>query len=693
MHSKAQRIVSVLLSVVMVLTIFGGMTFTAGATTYEVGDIVEFGSYPQTALVNDPELDWLRAHWDEFEWKSYGYYSGTCNWNAGEMAPSDLMMYCDVTYNGQKFRGVYISELRPYVTDWESDDSDYSYQDYYVHGGDPDSGASNYCATWDASDAFWFRYEPLQWTVLDPDTGLMVCTSIIDSQPYNNYTVADGTNADLDIPDELFYIRTSPDNAPDLWYGDPGENYYANDYEHCSLRAWLNDDFCNAAFTEEEQHMLIPTELDNSSYVSSGDGVTLLDGYFDSQPTTDKVFLLSAEDIVNPSYGFSNYFSALDDARLKVGTHYAQCQGLEPFNKEDPDFGMDYDEHGDPYVVYEIGPSSTWWLRSPSGYTSQSAWYVMEKGDADDEGNVNYTCYGVCPAITLDLCETPTDEINATIADDIALNFTLDFDDREDVQEVSLTHKNFNGETVTDTYTAEEFAALRQADGRYKFNVRVAPAQVADEIAVKVDGETVTTTSTKAYLEVIQANENGDFTAEEAALAGALLRYGQAALGVFPTYNPGVTITADMDGVTASVTDEWHYLFNDPTGLIENVSFVALVQPEFRFYTPALSETQAAAYNETLTIAFADGGDPDRLHAQFYKDEQNRVLLEVTGVYAEDMGRAIEITIGDQTITFAGNDLAKLMSKSTSSEALSTFGAALYLYGKAAEACFQTVTD
>lgn len=110
MRHTTKRIACLLLSVVMALSVFGGMTFTASATTtYHVGDIVEFGSYPQTALdYGDPELDWLEEHQNDFAWKSYGYYSGTGNLDAGEMEPSDLMMYCDVTYNGQKFRGVLI---------------------------------------------------------------------------------------------------------------------------------------------------------------------------------------------------------------------------------------------------------------------------------------------------------------------------------------------------------------------------------------------------------------------------------------------------------------------------------------------------------------------------------------------------------------------------------------------------------
>ena len=35
-------------------------------------------------------------------------------------------------------------------------------------------------------DAYGQEYEPLKWRVIDPDRGLVICETIVDSQPYSN---------------------------------------------------------------------------------------------------------------------------------------------------------------------------------------------------------------------------------------------------------------------------------------------------------------------------------------------------------------------------------------------------------------------------------------------------------------------------------------------------------------------------
>ena len=52
------------------------------------------------------------------------------------------------------------------------------------------------------------------------------------------------------------------------------------------------------------------------------------------------------------------------------------------------------------------------------------------------------------------------------------------------------------------------------------------------------------------------------------------------------------------------------------------------------------------------------------------------------------MDKVITITVGDLgTITFSGNDFARMMANNND-QSVATLGAALYLYGEAAKACF-----
>ena len=83
-----------------------------------------------------------------------------------------------------------------------------------------------------------------------------------------------------------------------------------------------------------------------------------------------------------------------------------------------------------------------------------------------------------------------------------------------------------------------------------------------------------------------------------------------------------------------------------------------------------------------------DGGS-DTLNARFVKKADNSILLEVTGVSAENMDKTIIVTIpGLGTITFNGNAFARAMARNSSSETQQNLGAALYNYGAAAKTCF-----
>ena len=136
----------------------------AEGKTYKVGDIVSFGSYPQSRVTDSATVSAL----DKISknWVSYGYYSG--DGSSGSMKPGDWMKYADFTYNGTKYRAVTFSQYRPTVTSQKHSVECQSENGYIV------------------DNIYYFRYEPLKWRVLDPTTGLVICESIIDSQAYSD---------------------------------------------------------------------------------------------------------------------------------------------------------------------------------------------------------------------------------------------------------------------------------------------------------------------------------------------------------------------------------------------------------------------------------------------------------------------------------------------------------------------------
>lgn len=324
--------------------------------TEATGTIINFGSYPQSRVNDTVTINNLEGVTKN--WKSYNYYSGTGSWDDGNMTSSDYMLYADFLYGGEKYRAVTFSEYRPYRTGYTH--SDGTYQDdngYYTN------------------NVYYFKYEPLKWRVLDASTGLVVCDSAIDSQPYNNYNHYSGGEH----------------------WGDSSQTYYASNWEYSSLRAWLNNEFYNTAFSKMQQDRIKELTRENKSVYDNEN-----DGQYDSNPTLDKITLLSYDEVLNPNYGFSSLCSYNDTARQHKGTDYAACQGI--------------------YLVapcYKYGEQSSWWLRNPCHSDSSIA--VKYDGSTHAKWLGYQTCYhdvdrtdlGIVPALNLTQSKIGTSSITS----------------------------------------------------------------------------------------------------------------------------------------------------------------------------------------------------------------------------------------------------------------------------------------
>ena len=357
-----KKILSIILTILMIATTLP-IAFAEG-TTYEVGDIVQFGTYPQSEVKDETliaELNALAPDWDN--WTSYGYYSGNGDvyWGAskamGTMVKGDWMRYVDIIYKSDKYRGVEFIKYRPGHTCIQASsdiDSTITYQydnGYYVF------------------NTYWFKFEPIDWRVLDPDTGLVMCETVIDSQPYSN----------------TIYKDSSASDSTYAYFNDALYTNYANDYETSSIRQWLNNDFYNTAFDENEKEEIFTTTINNKCYGTSIGNT----GYemFDSEETQDKLFLLSYDEITNSKYGFNSNGDSKDTARRSKSSDYAKNQGLNM-----------YDGASDTYK----GNAYVWLLRSAGVYSDRCC-FVLYNGSSDKDAFIGVTALGVRPALCLDM--------------------------------------------------------------------------------------------------------------------------------------------------------------------------------------------------------------------------------------------------------------------------------------------------
>lgn len=266
---------------------------------YTAGDILEYGSYPQSEVTDANLVTALNA----------------CTLSADNIA----------VYGGARFKKV-LFEHYTSIEGGFTDNSGYTFQD--------NNGYFR-------NTVYWFKFEPVEWRVLSSKNGnlFVMAEKVLDSRAYNG-------------------------------------NVSAVTWETSDIRAWLNNEFFNAAFSAEEKAMIKTTGVanpSNSTYGTPG-----------GNNTNDKLFLLSFDEAQNAAYGFIPGNSG-DPARKALGTDYSESCGLCVFT------GM------------PSNGSCFWWLRSP-GETPAKVGVVFDNGGFPNYGDIpNQACVGIRPAFKINL--------------------------------------------------------------------------------------------------------------------------------------------------------------------------------------------------------------------------------------------------------------------------------------------------
>ena len=283
------------------------------------GNYIYFGYWPQTlerdetviAKLNEmagkPPLP--RDKENPFNWESH---EGTT-----------YMWQKIVIYNGTKYLGVQMNDYRASGV--------YSLSSYIMKNG------------YFTFEVYWFKYEPIKWRILTTsgNSAFIMSDIALDSfsiQPDRKSENRDG-------------LFASYNNSPGVPNGT-----YANNWEYCFLRRWLNETFYNEVFNNLQKEIIKTVKLDNSARSSNPNEYPKYYGYGENagknkfadqcKDTDDKIFLLSLRDITTTAYGFNKDVRAKDPARNLLATDFAKLHGA-PMNTNDKK-----------YV--------TWYTRSPA---------------------------------------------------------------------------------------------------------------------------------------------------------------------------------------------------------------------------------------------------------------------------------------------------------------------------------------
>ena len=283
---KKFRLLGMTLALALLLLQYvGGQKVYAANTDYlEDGDVVTFGSYPQT-LVRDndliDELDQVSKTWEK-----YPYYSKNTSPKSSQVANLNysLMEYADFYYGNQKYRAVRILKYRPTQTvDMEPGDAQHSRQDDYGY-------TTNY--------VYYFSYDPIRWLVLSKGNGILISEKELDSQPFNaTYTRANNkltNNLNSDAKPSHYYYSTLRH-----WLNGISDNY--TDY--------YDFNFITTAFSSSERRDLRTRQM------------TFTDGTI-RKTTSEAVFLLSKSELENYRRFADNPVNV-----PSVPTDYSEAQG------------------------------------------------------------------------------------------------------------------------------------------------------------------------------------------------------------------------------------------------------------------------------------------------------------------------------------------------------------------------------
>ena len=178
-------------------------------------------------------------------------------------------------------------------------------------------------------------------------------------------------------------------------------------WKNSDVRKWLNSDFLDIAFNNNEKEKIIEVQLKNKYESKTNDKVFLLNEeefrkYFYNGMYYEK---LNDPDYDNPlkeriGYSYEDAIEMQDYANATtVGTDYAFSQGLADFRKGWDDSDPFWGGHLDPINV------QTYWLRE-ARFEKDNACMLIRATDYDNivtEGPLNSLGYGIRPAIWVSL--------------------------------------------------------------------------------------------------------------------------------------------------------------------------------------------------------------------------------------------------------------------------------------------------
>ncbi len=313
-----------------------------------------------------------------------------------------------------------------------------------------------YFGKYPQSDASGKTKEPIKWRVLSVNgqDAFLVSDNVLDWQQF--YTSFDS------ITWEKSTVRS-----------------WLNGYDgtmNAKHNAYITNSFMNQAFAASEQAAIKTTTVRNADNPYTGVSA--------GADTSDKIFLLSYDDITNKAYGFDPDRSQDDFDIANTHTYTA--------------YAAKWDR------TLTAGDIGRWWLRTPAAMQRNMMYvnkYQIVRGDGKNIGfQVDVRC-GICPALHLDLSKTDVWSYAGTVTVGVAdkkVKFTTTAGDKPPV--VPAASKT---ETKTDKSTYTNYVVnTKSKTAQYKGTaVKVTDIVVPDTVTLSGTKYKVTSIANDAFVD------------------------------------------------------------------------------------------------------------------------------------------------------------------------------------------------
>ncbi len=155
-------------------------------------------------------------------------------------------------------------------------------------------------------DKTCYKYEPVKWRVLsvseDGKEAVLMADKNLDVQSYHSGVGGDGIT-----------------------------------WENSDVRLWLNEEFLNRVFTDEEKEGILPATILNKKtpeYVKEEE-----EDVQDEVSTTDRIYLPSREEITSRAYGFTDDTEATETRQVE-NTEFAEAGGTAKYDNVSADYWL-----------------------------------------------------------------------------------------------------------------------------------------------------------------------------------------------------------------------------------------------------------------------------------------------------------------------------------------------------------------